>query len=61
MRGIKKSEVWCFNCDTYKVEVGKKCRKCGARIYLNPDRKYKTRLIRVRLEEMTLSEWDTII
>lgn len=43
--------VWCFKCDNQKVQPGKKCQKCGAKCLVAPPKRYKNRLVEIRLIE----------
>src|SRR5678815_2810874 len=52
----KRLRIWCLRCDTKEVEPGKKCKACGARCLIAPDRKRRKQLLRIRLEELTLDD-----
>lgn len=43
--------VWCFKCTNQEVQPGKRCQKCGARCLVASPKKYKNRLIEIRLTE----------
>jgi len=45
--------IWCFKCDNQKVKPGKKCKKCGTKCLVSHQTKYKTRLVEIRLKELS--------
>jgi uncharacterized membrane protein YvbJ len=45
--------IWCFKCDNQKVKPGKKCKKCGTKCLVSHQKKYKTRLVEIRLKELS--------
>jgi uncharacterized membrane protein YvbJ len=45
--------IWCFKCDSQKVKPGKKCKRCGAKCLVSHQKTYKTRLVEIRLTELS--------
>lgn len=52
--------VWCFKCDNQKVHPGKKCQKCGARCFVASPKKYKNKLVEIRLIEAAKEKGDIL-
>lgn len=48
----KIKDMLCFNCGLRRVEAGKGCKHCGAKCYISPDSRKRTRILRIRHEEV---------
>lgn len=51
-------EILCFKCRSQKVEPGKRCKKCGTHCIVAPAKRYKKRLIEIRLTELEQEDTD---
>lgn len=54
----KMDEILCFKCRSQKVEPGKRCKKCGTHCIVAPAKRYKKRLIEIRLTELEQEDTD---
>jgi len=55
-KGTKRTKIWCFNCDSKLVELGKKCLCCGIKAFSPLERKKKYIIMKLKLDECANEE-----